>query len=89
MSAKVEEWKRREFVTRGPDPTVIVEWSKNGVTIAEFQQVYQAKGDVSKIDPFSELHQALERAYDAEFALQESSWEDQGGNPDAKIYGGA
>lgn len=57
----INGWKRREFTTKGADPTTVVEWSKDGITLQEFQNVYSVIPAVT-IDWVPELHKALEEA---------------------------
>lgn len=34
-------WARKEYTTKGADPTTVVEWRANGIMIQEFQTVYR------------------------------------------------
>ena len=34
------KWKRKTFVTMGPDPTEVVIWNNGTMIIEEFQNVY-------------------------------------------------
>jgi hypothetical protein len=43
MEARRVPWKRREFTTKGSDPTVVVIWSKGDITITEFQNIVQTR----------------------------------------------
>jgi hypothetical protein len=65
-------WVRREHVTRGPDPTVVVKWyhQPTDVSVTEFQMVYrtEVKGKIVPSDsPMAEfgesVHRKLEVAY--------------------------
>jgi hypothetical protein len=78
-------WVRKEFVTRGPDPTVVVTWTKGFVTLTEFQAVYQmtvATG--AQLDLVEELHRALEHIHHLETQPSDDTFD---GDPDAAIYG--
>jgi len=71
------EWKRKTFVTRGPDPTQVVVWSNGSDTITEFQGVYQLEGPMMDMETLvEELHKALERAHHAETWQEDSDIED-------------
>lgn len=63
-------WKRKEYVTRGADPTVVVTWKSEDYEITEFQGIYltQDKRGKAMNGPVAvlaeELHKALEMAHD-------------------------
>ncbi len=68
MKTVINGWTRKEFTTRGSDPTVVVEWSKDAVTIQEFQDCYSLlagaiKFDASMVSFVEDLHKTLELAY--------------------------
>lgn len=68
MKTVINGWTRKEFTTRGSDPTVVVEWSKDAVTIQEFQDCYSLlagaiKFDGSMVSFVEDLHKTLELAY--------------------------
>lgn len=78
------KWTRRETTTRGADPTVVVSWTDGEVTLVEFQTVvsvdfetHLSTGVVPTRQSLAEqqqrlgaaLHEALERAWDAEQEL--------------------
>lgn len=82
------QWTRKEFTTCGADPTVVVEWSCNGITITEFQNVYRVETDDTWMEPLcgaamlmgEELHKSLEAAWQAK--------QDAVENFDHLFYGG-
>lgn len=73
------DWRRKEITTRGPDPTVVVEWKVSDpselgevkeISITEFQNVYIVRFDGAIIDNpliyWEEKHKMLERGFYAE-----------------------
>lgn len=90
-------WKRKSYVSGGADPTVVVEWSKNNLTVVEFQGTYilDVPGGKHTRSPFilqlaQELHEALEAQHYAEMVAEETEiMRANGGiNPDYLIYRG-
>jgi hypothetical protein len=90
-------WSRKSYVTRGADPTQVVEWSNADLRITEFQQVY----DIEFLHPTcpdlletiitllgTQLHEALEAEHDREEDERAQRFAEDG-DPDYKIYGGA
>lgn len=76
------KWIRKEFVTRGADPTVVVEWSNGDTTITEFQNVYittDKRGRLFEVGAavFGEkIHKTLEADYwDKMDAQSEAEWD--------------
>lgn len=65
-------WQRKEFTTKGADPTVMVTWRNDElrIFIEEFQAVYRTTRDDDTAAPGTvmdvlgeELHKALEEVY--------------------------
>lgn len=67
-------WTRKSFVTRGADPTEVVEWSNGEFKLIKFQNTYQVKKLLDKggstfttygplIKLGKALHEALESAW--------------------------
>lgn len=82
-------WRRREFTTRGADPTVVVEWSYQhagySIRLTEFQSVIQVEINGVTIDNplryWEQRHSELEAAWQQ---VQLSMPGDPG-----RIFGGA
>lgn len=62
-------WRRREWTTRGADPTLVIEWKfilgRSEGSINEFQNVYRGTGFLEGLDEafLAWLHGALEEAW--------------------------
>jgi hypothetical protein len=89
-------WIRKSYVTCGSDPTEVVEWASDLLTITEFQQVYDveyAKPIQSSLEEVistlgEALHEALEHVHDLEREIKDMN-EPYEGDPDFEIYGHA
>jgi hypothetical protein len=70
-------WHRESYITKGPDPTVVVEWSNGGTTITEFQGVYVEFHGVNQVNDSKtlnfaeELHRSLEREWELQNDLND------------------
>ena len=80
------QWKRKEFTTRGADPTTVVEWDNGKFMIQEFQNVYTVRETLAHVPAFlstasgplaalgEELHKQLENQWET---VQRAGKEDE------------
>lgn len=75
------KWQRKEYTTKGSDPTLVVIWKCEDYEITEFQNVYSVQNrrgkDLSgKLAVMAEeLHKALEATWTSKLENIQEEWD--------------